>query len=109
METTTCNNKISSNQIQSIFCQSTSCCKKLFEAWKTVNRTHYPIQLEPNNRGREDFGRKIRSTSIKIWKHEANTKAASESFSRGTAKLWNNAPMKVFFWGFLKEDLFYFL
>ena len=34
-------------------------------------------------------------SSIQIWKDDAKFKAASESFSRDTAKLWNNAPIKI--------------
>ena len=55
----------------------------------------FPIQLESNIQGREDHGRNIRASSIKIWKDDAKSKAASESFSRDTAKLWNNEPIGI--------------
>ena len=38
---------------------------KLLEAWKAVNITNYPFQMEKNNPDRIDTGRDIRSTSIK--------------------------------------------
>ena len=42
-----------------------------------------------------DIGFDIRSTSSKMWKDEAKSKAAIESFSSDTAKLWNNAPLTI--------------
>ena len=48
---------------------------KITEAWKSINIKNYPFQLEPNNPRRND-GR-------------TKSKAASESVSRDTAKLWN--------------------
>ena len=68
---------------------------KLTEAWKAVNVPNYPFQLEPNNPGRNDGGRQIRTSSIKIWKDDSKSKAASESVSRDSAKLWNSAPESI--------------
>ena len=34
-------------------------------------------------------------TAIKEWKDDCKTKAASESVSRDTARLWNNAPTVI--------------
>ena len=68
---------------------------KLLEAWKAVNITNYPFQMEKNNPERINIGREIRTTSIKEWKDDCKTKAASESVSRDTARLWNNAPTVI--------------
>ena len=59
-------------------------------AWKSINIEQYPIQPESNIQGRN-----IRPSSIKVWKDDAKSKAASESVSRDTAKLWNNAPIAL--------------
>ena len=37
----------------------------------------------------------MRITTVKLWKDEARTRAASESISRYRAKLWNNAPTTI--------------
>ena len=37
----------------------------------------------------------MRTTSIKEWKDDYKTKAASENVSRDTARLWNNAPTVI--------------
>ena len=68
---------------------------KLLEAWKAINVTNYPFQMEKNNPDRIDTGREIRTTSIKEWKDDYKTKAASENVSRDTARLWNNAPTVI--------------
>ena len=36
---------------------------KITEAWKSLNIKNYPFQLEPNNPGRNDGGRLIRTTT----------------------------------------------
>ena len=51
--------------------------------------------MEKNNPNRIDTGRDIRTTSIKEWKDDCKTKAASESVSRDTARLWNKAPKVI--------------
>ena len=68
---------------------------KLTEAWKSLSIKNYPFQLEPNNPGRNDGGRLIRISSIKVWKDDSKSRAASESVSRDTAKLWNTAPDSI--------------
>ena len=68
---------------------------KLLEAWKSQNIDLYPLQLERNNPNRINVQREIRPGSIKLWKDEAKTTAAKISFSRDTAKLWNNAPENI--------------
>ena len=57
-----------------------------------INGKNYPFQLEPNNPGRNDVGRSIRTTTTKLWKDDSKSKAASESVSRDATKLWNAAP-----------------
>ena len=52
----------------------------------------YPVQLESLNPSRVDSGRNIRPGTRKHWNDEAKSAAARISFSRDTAKLWNNAP-----------------
>ena len=64
---------------------------KLVEAWKCTNKDNYPLNMEPNNPDREDTQRELRPSSIKLWKDDAKSVAAKISFSRDTAKLWNNA------------------
>ena len=65
---------------------------KMVEAWKIVNKENYPLKLEPHNPDKAVTHRELRPSSIKIWKDEAKSMAAKVSFSRDTAKLWNNAP-----------------
>ena len=68
---------------------------KLTEAWKSLNIKNYTFQLEPNNPGRNDGGREIRMSSIKMWKDDSKSRAASESMSRDTARLWNTVPDSI--------------
>ena len=68
---------------------------KLVEAWKCTHIESYPLRLEPNNPNRADCLRSIRPSSIKQWKDESSSTAARISFSRDTAKLWNNAPVAI--------------
>ena len=42
-----------------------------------------------------DNGRSVRPNTTKLWKDHAKTKAASESFSIDSAKLWNNAQAEI--------------
>ena len=68
---------------------------KLTEAWKSTQVEFYPVQLETFNSGREETGRTVRPGTRKIWNDEAKSTAAKISFSRDTAKLWNNAPPEI--------------
>ena len=68
---------------------------KLTEAWKSTHVDLYPVKMEPLNPGRPDIDRTVRTGTRKLWNDEANSTAAKLSFSRDTAKLWNNAPEKV--------------
>ena len=43
----------------------------------------------------KDIGRSIRVTSIKMWKDDSKSKAASESIGRDSAKLWNTVPINT--------------
>ena len=69
--------------------------KKLIEAWKATHVDSYPVQLETFNPSRVNSGRTVRPGTRKLWKDEAKTSAAKISFSRDTAKLWNNAPTDI--------------
>ena len=51
--------------------------------------------MEINNPNKTDTGRNIRPTSVKEWKDDFKTRAASENVSRDTARLWNNAPLNI--------------
>ena len=68
---------------------------KLTEAWKATHVASYPVQLETFNPSRVNSGRTVRPGTRKLWKDEAKTSAAKISFSRDTAKLWNNAPTVI--------------
>ena len=63
---------------------------KLIEAWKCLHRDNYPLKLEPNNPDRPVNQRELRPGLIKTWKDDAYSVAAKISFSRDTARLWNN-------------------
>ena len=68
---------------------------KLTEAWKATHVASYPVQLETFNPSRVNSGRTVRPGTRKLWNDEAKTSAAKISFSRDTAKLWNNAPTVI--------------
>ena len=68
---------------------------KLVECWKITNIEHYPLKLEPNNPNKMESDRVIRSSSIKVWKDEANSVAAKLSFSRDSARLWNMVSVTI--------------
>ena len=68
---------------------------KLTEAWKSTNVENYPFQMEGNNPGRIESGRSCRTGTRKLWKDDSKSMAAKISFSRDTAKLWNNAPIEI--------------
>ena len=65
---------------------------KLTEAWKSCNMENYPIQLEPNHENHTPNDRVTRPHIRRLWKEDGKTVSARESFSRSTAKLWNQAP-----------------
>ena len=68
---------------------------KLTEAWKATKIPNYPFELEKNNPDRIETGRAIRTTSIKEWRDDSKSKAASESVSRDMARLWNTAQASI--------------
>ena len=68
---------------------------KLVESWKAVNLKEYPIQLDNNQLQRNTNGRAVRESTVKLWKDDTKSATAKESFLRGAAKLWNNAPLSV--------------
>ena len=68
---------------------------KLNEAWKACNVENYPIQLEPNHDNLIPNDRIVRSTTTRHWKEDGKTNTARDSFSRSTAKIWNQAPTNI--------------
>ena len=68
---------------------------KLTKAWKATHVDSYPVQMETFNPSRVNSGRTVRPGTRKLWNDEAKTSAAKISFSKDTAKLWNNAPTDV--------------
>ena len=68
---------------------------KLMEAWKATHMPNYPIQLEKNEENKLLNSRELRPTSIRLWREDGKSSAARESFSRNTAKIWNQAPITV--------------
>ena len=68
---------------------------KLTEGWKTQHIELYPLSLELNNPNRMTGERVIRDSSIKMWKDDAKSVAAKLSFSRDSARLWNNASVII--------------
>ena len=48
--------------------------------------------MEENITNKNCTDRVLRPTSIKMWKDNAKTKTATNSFSIDTAKIWNNCP-----------------
>ena len=68
---------------------------KLTEAWKSCNISDYPIQLEINHKNLVPNDRTVRPNTIRQWKEDGETALARDSFSRNTAKLWNQAPTKL--------------
>ena len=68
---------------------------KLMEAWKATHMPNYPTQLEKNEENKLLNSRELRPTSIRLWREDGKSSAARESFSRNTAKIWNQAPITV--------------
>ena len=68
---------------------------KLTEAWKACNIENYPIQLEHNHENLIQTDRVVRPSTTRHWKEDGRTTVARESFSRSTAKLWNQAPLNL--------------
>ena len=65
---------------------------KLMEAWNATHVKDYPTQMEKNEEHLIPNTRELRPTSIRLWKEDGKTSAARESFTRNTAKIWNQAP-----------------
>ena len=68
---------------------------KLLEAWKSCNVPDYPIQLEKNHENLIPNDRTVRPNTTRHWKEDGKFATARDSFSRSTAKLWNQAPLKL--------------
>jgi hypothetical protein len=68
---------------------------KLNEAWKANNIENYPIQLEANHENLIHTDRVTRPHIRRLWKEDGKSTTAKESFSRSTAKLWNQAPQSL--------------
>ena len=37
----------------------------------------------------------LRTTSVRLWREDGKTSAARESFTRNSAKIWNQAPRAI--------------
>ena len=68
---------------------------KITEAWKIINISEYPIALIPNEPNRQTNGREVRSTTMRDWKEDANSKAGKSCFTYDTARLWNQCPSEI--------------
>ena len=68
---------------------------KLTEAWKSCNVPNYPIQLEKNNENLIPTERTVRPQTTRHWREDGKTSIAKDSFTRSTAKLWNQAPLNI--------------
>ena len=51
--------------------------------------------MEPNQADKNTLGRTVRITTETEWEETSNSKAASISFSRDIARLWNAAPVNI--------------
>ena len=68
---------------------------KIIEAWKATHIEGYPIQFDSNNEHQRATEKELRPTSIRQWKEDGKTSAARESFTRNTAKIWNQSPKAI--------------
>ena len=68
---------------------------KLTEAWKSCNVTNYPIQLEKNHENLIPNDRITRPNTTRLWKEDGKTITARDSFTRSSAKIWNQAPNNI--------------
>ena len=68
---------------------------KLTEAWKATHLPNYPTQMEKNEENLLPNTRTLRPDSTRLWKEDGKTCTARESFSRNTAKIWNQAPKSI--------------
>ena len=68
---------------------------KLTEAWKSCNIEDYPIELEKNHENITPNERTMRPHIRRQWKEDGKTVVARESFTRSTAKIWNQAPQAI--------------
>ena len=64
------------------------------EAWKATHLNDYPTQMEKNEELRPSTC-ELRESSTRIWKEDGRSSAARESFTRSTAKIWNQAPSAI--------------
>ena len=55
-----------------------------------------PPATGKNHVNRVETGREVRPSTSRMWNEDSQTRAAKESFSRDTAKLWNMAPIALF-------------
>ena len=62
------------------------------EAWKSTHLTDYPTQMEKNEEHLIPNMRKLRPTSTRLWREDGKSSVARESFTRNTARIWNQAP-----------------
>ena len=63
--------------------------------YKDIHFKNYPVQLEKNEEHRQQNARELRPTSIRLWREDGKTSVARESFTRSTAKIWNQAPTAI--------------
>ena len=68
---------------------------KLTEAWKACNITDYPIQLDKNHENLIPNNRVVRPNTIRQWKENGKNTTATDSFTRSSAKIWNQAPQNI--------------
>ena len=52
-------------------------------------------ELKSNSEYQRATERELRPTSIRQWREDGKTAAARESFTRNTAKIWNQAPKAI--------------
>ena len=55
----------------------------------------YPIKLDKNYKNLIPNDRIVRSLINREWNEDGGSIAAKKSFSRNTAKLWNQAPKEI--------------
>ena len=65
------------------------------EAWKATHLVDYPTQMEKNEEHLIPNTRRLRPDSVRLWKEDGKSSTARESFSRNTAKIWNQAPKTI--------------
>ena len=68
---------------------------KMTEDWKSCNIENYPIEIEKNHENLVPNNRRVRPNTTRQWKEDGRTAAARDSFTRSTAKIWNQAPLEI--------------